>query len=485
MPPAQPAARKALAKIKDETEYYQHQVDGIRRMARMGSFLLADEMGLGKSLQALTVAAIDFEQGWAHRVLVVAPASLKWNWQDEIDLFTKFTSMVLDGTPKQRNLQLEEFEDQGLEVLIVNYEQVKAHAEQLEALGFDIVILDEAHYIKNYKSQRTKAVLALKAKRFFLLTGSPLLNQVDELWPLLHRIAPGQYPRYHTFVHRYAVFGGYKDKQIVGVKNQRELSEALNVWMVRRLKKDVLDLPDKQYIQIKVDFHPTQAKLYQQATEDMLIDLPDNPNPMEIQNALSKFLRLKQICGTAAAIDGYQDHSHKLDRAVELAEEIVYDKHDSPGEHLVVFTQFRMVQSCMKARLESLGIPVFILNGDTPMDQRSEVVKQWAEHKRPAVLVAMLQVAGVGLNMTKANKAIMLDKLFVPKLQEQAEDRLHRIGASTTQPIQIYEMIVRRSIEQRIEAILKGKRKLFDSTVDASTLKKRLLAALVDDDDDD
>lgn len=457
-------------------------------MARMTNFLLADEMGLGKSLQALTVAAIDFELGAAKRVLVVCPASLKWNWQDEIEKHTSFTSMILNGTPKERDQQLNEFISTECQFLIVNYEQIKTHLSDLNRMGFNIAIYDEAHYIKNQKSERTKACLRLNCERHFLLTGSPLLNQANELWPLLHRIDPTTYPDYWRFVNRFCVFGGYKNKQITGTKNRQELSTGLAQVMIRRLKKDVLDLPDKQYVIETLDLHPLQRELYDQAFNELKIDSADGvSDPMEFENALTKYLRLKQIANTAAEIDQYDDIGVKLDRLEDMAMEICLPSLESPAEPLVVFTQFRMTQKCILERLQKLHLTCFILNGDTPKDIRTEIVKQWGDARGQlgsrAVLIAMLQVAGVGLNMTQANKCVFVDRLYVPKLNEQAEDRLHRIGTDTTKPIQIFILVCRKTVEQRIEQILKSKKKLFDSLVEESDWKRALYAALQEDDE--
>lgn len=480
--------RKSLDKIYDHTEFYPHQLEGIRTLARMGSFMLCDEMGLGKSVQALTVAAIDFQREWASRVLVVCPASLKWNWQDECQKHTKFTTMILDGTPVERRKQMSLFTMLDMDVLIVNYEQVRVHLDEFNKMGFDIVIYDEAHYMKNYKSKRTKACLKIKATRHFILTGSPLLNQVNELWPLLHRVAPSEFPNYWRFVNEYAAFGGFQNKQIIGVKNRPKLTAAIDRLMVRRLKKDVLDLPDKQYIPVFVELTDLQRQLYDSANEDLSIDLPNNPNPMEIENALTKYLYLKQICGTAAEIDGYEDSSAKLDRALELIAETVTSESDKPGEPIVVFTQFRKTQACLAERLAKAKIECFQLNGDVKKEHRAEIVKTWEtyrdKHGKAGVLSGMLQVSGVGLNMTAASRCIFIDKLYVPKLNEQAEDRLHRIGADKTKPIQVYTIIARKTIEQRIEAILKRKTKLFDSLIEESDWKKALYEALAKDDDE-
>ena len=369
------AQRKQLAKIHDDIEFYPHQIDGVRTLARMKSFLLADEMGLGKSLQALTVAAIDFEKDWATRILIVAPAGLKGNWYDEIHDHTNFKPTILDGTPAQREKQLDAFGSEGEDILIVNYEQVIPHLKQLNDMGFEIIIYDEAHYIKNPKAKRTKACQELRADRHFLLTGSPMLGHVNDLWALLYRINPAV-ETYWRFLNRYAVFGGYKDKQIVGVKNRDELYERLQSVMVRRLKSEVLDLPEKQIIQIKVDLTPLQRKLYDEVFENMLLEAPDpmGAAPMEIENALTKFLRLKQICGTPAAIkfeDGepHPDQSAKLDVACEKIEEICVEN----NEHLIVFTQFRGVQAALVERLKHKrfkNVPVYQLHGDVPASDR-------------------------------------------------------------------------------------------------------------------
>jgi SNF2 family DNA or RNA helicase len=151
---------------------------------------------------------------------------------------------------------------------------------------------------------------------------------------------------------------------------------------------------------------------------------------------------------------------------------------------VVVFTQFRRVQEAMVKRLADKGVPTFVLHGDVPVNQRTEIVRTWGDSDQPAVLVAMLQVAGIGLNMTQANKCIFLDRLYVPKLNEQAEDRLHRIGADKTKPIQIIQITVRKSVEHRIETILRRKKKLFDTLVEESQWKKALFAALAEEDDD-
>lgn len=477
----------ALAKIKPGIALYDHQIDGINRMINIPNFLLADEMGLGKSLQALYVAALDFERGRAERILVVATNSLKYNWADEIEKFTNFTAQVLDGTPKKRGMQLQNFWANDLDVLIVSYDQLKIHLDELTEIGFDIAIYDEAHTIKNPQAKRTKAFLRMHTKRTFILTGSPLLNRVNEMWTMLHKIDPLKYPKYWTFVNRFCVYGGYEGREIIGTKNTAELKEKISSVMIRRLKKDVLNLPEKQRIPIMVDLHPEQRKMYDEANDELKITLGDDLDPMELENALVKFLRLKQICGTTFNVDPSTDHSVKLDRAVEMIQEWIEN-----GESSVVFTQFRGTLEALHQRLAKLGTSSFQLHGDVPVALRQGLVRKWTEQTAegiPSALLCMSQVAGVGLNLTAANKVLFIDKLFVPKLNEQCEDRVHRIGVDVTKPIQIYELQARKTIEQRIEKILATKNKLFEEIIEESSVdggwKRALIAAALEAEHDD
>lgn len=522
--PAVRAPRAHLTYVHDSVDYYPHQVDGIRKMAKMSSFLLADEMGLGKSLQAMTVFAIEVERNPDARAIVVAPATLKGNWEEEFEKFTTFRVMVLDGSKTKRDKQLRTFlesqsTDEPYHVLIVNYEQLadkyksepvldddgnpvldkkgkpkkkkvlasKGHLDDVNAIGFTVAIYDEAHLMKNPDAERTVAAHGVQARRSFLLTGSPMLNHVHELWSILFRINPDAFPNYYAFLHRYVVFGGFKGKQPVGVKNEAELRRKLSSIMIRRTKGEVLDLPDKMFIPVKVDMLPEQRKVYREVRDEMRLTLPDDPTPVEIENALHRFTILKQAAATLACFEGMKDVSAKLDEAVTRWLEL-YDS----GYKVVFFTQFRPVLAALEARLVAATTPKGIrtikpysLHGDVAMNQRQPTVSAWRDSKYPDPLLCMSQVAGVGLNMTASRHMFRLDKLFVPKLNEQIEDRLHRIGADLTQPVTIFDFIARGTIEQRVEAILRQKSALFGAVVDDADFKRKLVKMLMEEDDDD
>lgn len=481
------AARKSLEPwLLDSVNFYPHQVDGIRQMLKMKSILLADDMGLGKSIQALTLFCTDVKTGQGDVLLVVCPVSVRTNWSLEIEKFTRIPHMLLGEEinnltgasrslpPGERTKQIVEFAMwSGPKILILNYEQVRPHLGELNALRARMLILDEAQYIKGHDSVRTKACLSIKAERSVLLTGTPVLNQVDDLWALLNRISPRNFPNYYAFVNRYCVFGGYKSKQIVGVKNEKELHRILDQVMIRRLKKDVLTIPEPRYIQVPVELHPLQRALYDEVDESMTLrNMDPNADDMEIQNALTKFLRLKQICGTPASV-GHPDKSYKLDEVINKSRQVLLN-----DEKLVIFTQFRPVLASIESRLKAEGMPVVVLHGDVPRHERQEIVSNWSSFPAPIILLCMIQVAGIGLNMTKARTAFFVDKLFVPGLNQQAVDRLHRIGQQETQPIEVYEFIAQHTVEQRVEQILKLKKKIFDNVIEGTGVVRRLIEAL-------
>lgn len=478
--------RKSLMPwVYDSVDYYEHQLVGIRWMARRRNFLCADDMGLGKSLQAMTVFAIDVVRGKGDTAIVVCPVSLKGNWTDEFQKFTAFPHVVLGVeddpkrpgklrkvSPKGREAQLLQFAAiEGPKVLIANYEQIKAHMSLINSMKWHMRIFDEAHFLQNRKAVRTQACMKIKATRTALLTGTPMRGQVDGLWTLLNMIAPERFNNFWSFVNRYAVFGGYEGKSIIGIKNERELKAILDEVMIRRLKTQVTDLKEPRIIPRMVDLHPEQQKLYDELSE--LDQLTVGGETTEVNNALTRFLRHNQICATTATVLGIEnDHSYKLDLAVDDAVGLV-----KSGEKLVAFTQFRGAIEAYRRRLSSMGIPVWELHGDVPSHDRQGVVHEWSAGKT-GVLICQIRVAGYGLNMTAAKTCQFIDKSFSPGDNQQCIDRINRIGQDTTQPVDVLEYVARATAEARVAAILRQKKKV-QSIIEVEDFKRKLLDLLM------
>lgn len=476
------APRKSLEPwLSDSVKYYHHQVEGVRWGARHKNFLLADDMGTGKSLQALTTFVVDVKRGWAQTLLIVCPVSLKGNWAEEIEKFTTIPHTVLEGGPMERLKAIAKFQaGKGPRILIAHYEQVMSEGDLFNALKLDCLILDEAHVIRGWNTKRTKAVLDLWSHRTLVLTGTPMLNGIAELWPLLHKIDPAGYPDFHRFTARYVAYKkAGKGRTVTGTKNEAELIERLHKVMLRRMKHEVLDLPEVQIIDRMVDLYEDQQEYYDSVMEDFQLPGADADDE-KIDNALTRFLRAKQICGTLKPFTG-EDVSAKMDMAlVDDAQLIAAD------EKIIVFTQFRDVQSCYVERLRRQwpDLPIFEITGSTPHKERVPVVNRWSSVTGAAVIVCMIQVAGVGLNMTASKNVSFLDELFVPGLNQQGIDRAHRIGADLTQPVTVRKYICRGTIENRIRQILKSKSKLITGIVETDKdWKRKLIAAMGEDDD--
>lgn len=449
--------------LKDDVLFYAHQVEGVKWLKQKKGALLADDMGLGKSLQMLAVFCMHI---WKMKridptvnsaMLVVVPVSLRDNWEDEVNKFTRLPYIKLEGTPKKRSKQLELFRKLPSDkILIINYEQVIPHVDELNACGFNIIVADEAHALKSPKAKRYKFFKQLRAQRKFMLTGTPILKHVDDLWTILDIINPDQWGTYWGFTHKYCVFGGYQNKSIVSIKNEQQLIDKLNDVMLRRTKDQVLDLPDVQYIRRGVTLSDRQKLIYNYIVDNLKIDREDGNEPEVIENHLTKQLRLRQICATTATlIASGEDTSTKLDLATDDAEEIIDN-----GHKLVVFTQFRPVVDAYVNRLNMRfrsTVPVFEIHGGIPKGDRQGIVKKWAEHKGPAIIVGIISVMGTGLNMTAARHCQFIDKEYAPALNRQAVDRLNRIGASTTQNIQVFEYFVKNSAELRVDQIIREK----------------------------
>lgn len=486
-----PVDRKSLEPwLRDEIKFYDHQLEGVRWMIRRPNLLLCDDMGLGKSLQTIAAFATDVKMGWGETAIVVAPVSLKDNWANEFDKFTRIPYVVfgqrvnskgrvVSMTRNERIAQIVEFalNQSGPRVLIVNYEQVVAHLEELNVVNFHLAVFDEAHALGSPESKRTKACLMLKALRKFLLTGSPVTHHVQNLWAMMRMTVPGT-PGYPTFMNRHAAYGGFQNRQIVGIKRKDEIHEALASVMLRRLKDDVLDLPPVNVIPVYVGLTDEQQKLYDEVVNEMQLTTAFDPdNPMEVENALTKMLRLKQICGSTFAFTG-EDHSYKLDEVVAKTLELIDN-----GHKVVVFTQFRdtlalYVERLAKARKGQ--IPVWQLSGDVAPSDRFEAVENWSNDKRAGVMACMIQVAAVGLNMTAARHGIFIDKTYVPMINRQAIDRMHRIGQGT-QPVMVWEFIVRNTVEERIEQICNQKVQVHGELIEEIRWKSELVREIYKD----
>lgn len=434
----------------DKLRNYQRV--GANFLSTTGKCILADDMGTGKTLQAITAC----EELGAKRVLVVCPNSLKWNWHDEVGKWTNSKAVVVDGARAKREKVIQEF--QGM-YLIINYESMRLH-EELQKMHWDVLIVDEAHKIKNRKAQQTKAVKEVKADRVFLLTGTPMLNRPDELWSLLHRLYPDKFRSYWRFVERYCTItdnGWGKEIGVGTPEQQEELKRLLAPVMLRRTKKEVLaELPDKIHQKFLVELTGRQAKIYKSMERDAIATL-SNGETIAAPVVIAQITRLRQIAVSTQLLSDEVAESAKFEALMELIQDNI------AGHKIVVFSQFRRAIELFSKQLDEAGIKWVAVTGAVKQEDRHQATKDFQEKDDVRVMLATIEAAAHGLTWTAADIAVFLDRHWTPAINAQAEDRLHRIGQKNS--VTIVNMVARGTVEEYIEKLLEAKRESFDAIV--------------------
>ena len=453
--------------MRDDVEFDPHQVDGLKWMAARGRCLLADEPGLGKSLQSMSLAALRHHQGDVAHVLVVSPANLQTNFSLEVSKFTHFNTMVLQGDKKRRLALLETFAAGMHDVLIVSYEQVTAHLEALQGMGFDMMVVDEAHYAKTPDAKRTVSLMNLIDGYLVLMTGTPLENAPNELWTLLEMIEPGGWGTYEEFKEQWCIIrtfpmerklrNGHKIQieveKIVGCKDPEGLHFLISKHMLRR-PSTVLKLKEPRHIPVELHMGPKQKRLYRQAEDDLGISLTEEF--LSIPDNRVLVLRLRQLASTSATIDPTTDLSVKLDVAVEKAIEHTLSGHS----HQVLFTGFKATATAAAHRLSESSM-AFVHHGGMSKNVRDVIIEEW--RNCGGVLCATGQSAGMGMTFTEANVLHVIDKPYTPAAYDQWWKRLWRRGQKDT--VLVYEYRC-SEIDEVIEKIHARKQKISDEVID-------------------
>ena len=446
------------ATVKDRKDGYAlmpFQKDGIDWLGRRPRAILADDMGLGKTVQALAAVA----GAEAFPCLVITRSTLKGMWESQIAQWTGMTSYVMNTGARSAAIRAQKTLPR--KFFVSHYEGVRAEAEKLREIEWKSIIIDEATDIKNRSAQRTKAVKSIRAPRIILLSGTPLLNSPLDLWSLLNEINPAAWPSYYKFEKRYAIMGGWMGKQVIGYRNVPELTMALQSVMLRRRKDEVLkDLPPKTYSDVWLELPAWQRKFYEIVKTEVLIEIAKDKT-LTVATALAKLTRLKQAATWPQVQLGLdaKEMPVKLDALLEILEE-------RAGKKTLVFSKSaKVIDAAVKlVKVKRPGAEVFALTGQTPQDQRQPRVDAFQTSSREAIWFATIDAGGMGLTLTAADTVVFLDKDFRPKINEQAEDRAHRIGQKGN--VQVISLIAKDTIEEHIERILDKKRDLFDAIVE-------------------
>nr|WP_275983632.1 DEAD/DEAH box helicase [Paenibacillus hamazuiensis] len=451
----------ALAPVLRDYQKY-----GFQWMKMIGYYgfggILADDMGLGKTLQSIAYIASERERNSFEGapVLIVCPASLVYNWKNELTKFAPhLKAAVAAGTKVERDAVFEQAGE--ADVLITSYPLLRRDADWYAAQTFHAVFLDEAQAIKNNTTQTAQAVKSISAAHRFALTGTPVENRLEELWSIMDAVFP------ELFASRKA----FSDLEPALVARK------IRPFLLRRLKKDVLaELPDKIETLQTSELLPEQKKLYmayllrlQKETTEQLQAEGFQKSRMKI---LAGLTRLRQLCcHPSLFIDNYKGASGKLEQLLELLEECL-----GSGKRMLVFSQFTEMLAIIREELARRGWSYFYLDGSTKPSERVELCRRFNEGETDIFLIS-LKAGGTGLNLTGADTVILFDLWWNPAVEQQAADRAHRIGQKNV--VHVIRLITEGTIEEKMYELQQRKKDLIDAIVQPG---EEALASLTEED---
>jgi len=414
-----------------------HQKEAIQKLVENKKFILADDMGLGKTTSTIIAA---LESG-VKKVLIICPATLKINWKREIENYTDKSVFISEG----KNFSTEH------DFVIINYDIIKNFHEikkkdksEIVRANFDLVIIDEAHYIKNVTAQRTKLIndFVKNIDRLWLLSGTPMTSRPIDYFNLLSLVDSPTAKNWMAYAIRYCQgyqfnVGGRKVWNVVGASNLEELRDRTAPTILRRLKEDVLDLPEKIIT-------PIYLRLKSKEYEEVMGEYYDwyDKNPEESKSLTIQFTKLTKIRQIIA--------NEKIEQTIELAENII-----EQGKKVIVFCNFT---ESLEKITQHFGKIAVKLNGTMSKIEKQNSVDQFQENEKIKVFVGNIKAAGVGITLTAAEAVIMNDLSFLPSDHSQAEDRSYRYGQKNN--VLVYYPIFENTIEGIIYDILNNKKQV-------------------------
>lgn len=457
-----------------QTILRDYQKEGVKWLSTLRNYhfngILADDMGLGKTIQVIAYLECNRNEKAS---LVVCPASLIYNWEDEVHKFSEQLRVAcISGNAQERKAVLNHRD--AYDLLITSYDYLRRDIENYADLSFDTVILDEAQNIKNQMTKNAMSVKQLSASHRIALSGTPIENSLAELWSIFDFLMPGYLFSYHYFQKAY-------EKEIVKNQNkerQLALKRMVAPFILRRNKKDVLhELPDKIEIKRMITFSDEEKKLYMahvmQASKEL--SKMDNVSNNKIQ-VLALLTKCRQLCCEPRLLyDNVQAISSKMLDCLELIEELHANQ-----RKVLLFSAFTSILDLLAEELKRKQISFYQLSGKTKKEDRKIMVENFQEDNT-AVFLISLKAGGTGLNLTAAEAVIHFDPWWNQSAQNQASDRAYRIGQ--TKNVQVFKLIMKDSIEEKIVTMQDHKKELADAFVEhnessISTMSKEEIMAL-------
>lgn len=464
-----------------KTKPFNHQIDGVRFGLNKKKFLLCDDQGLGKTFQIINWVGCLEKTDKINKVLIVCGVnSLKYNWQSEISIhsdekgwvlgtrFRKTTGKAYEGSTKDKLDDLDNLPD--CRYIITNIETLRAGAEKITKSKYhfpiaeklqelckngtiSVIAFDECHKSKEPTSLQSRAMINVQAKYMVAMSGTPLMNNPLDLYFPMKWLGYENHS-FYQFKQHYCTLGGWGGSQVVGYKNLEEIRTMMDNIMLRRLKTEVLDLPEKIRKIEYVDMTSKQNQIYKEVYNGVMSDLQKIKFS---NNPLSMMIRLRQATGWTGIISNTVQESAKMERMIELVQEIV-----ASGQKAIIFSNWESITEVAKEKLKSYN-PAYI-TGATKADERMKEVDRFQNDDKCRVIIGTIGAMGTGLTLTAAQNVIFLDSPWNMALKAQAEDRAHRIGTKGT--VNIITLVCKNTIDERIEELVEKKGQIADALVD-------------------
>ena len=434
-----------------------YQVEGFNWLNEIANLkvggILADEMGLGKTIQI--IAFLLSQKG--KKSIVITPTSLIYNWRDEFNKFAPSLNVgIIHGDKKNRVVMMEK----DFDVIVTTYGLIKNDYEYYKEKEFDFCIIDEAQNIKNSKAQNTKYVKAIKASCRIALSGTPMENNLMELWSIFDYIMPGYLLSEAKFKEKYLKEDIYD-----------ELKELIKPFILRRLKKDVIDeLPDKIEKKFMVEMEKNQKAVYQSYIKEVRQKLySGEDNKITVFSYLTK---LRQLClDPSLILDDYVGRSAKIEAALNIVNMAIAE-----NRKVLIFSQFTSVLQKLGDELSEKNIGYLYLDGSTKANKRVEMVKEFNESEDLKIFLISLKAGGTGLNLTSSDLVLHFDPWWNPAIEDQATDRAHRIGQQNI--VEVIKLIAKDSVEENIIRLQEDKRELINKVISGEEIGSNVIGKL-------
>ena len=451
-------------------ELYPYQKEGVEFATFKSSAIIADEMGLGKTLQAITTAIFKKEHLGFKKTLIICPASLKGQWQSEIEKFSTEKACIIEGLPDERATQYAENEAY---FNIINYERVLRDSTEINQTDYDFIILDEAQRIKNFETITASAIKKLRKKHALVITGTPIENHLIDLYSIVEFLDPYMLTPLWEFSYQHCNFDTKFNNKITGYYNLQALKERMKTMLVRREKADVLSqLNEVTQIDVPINMHPKQREYHASFAITIASILGKKyKSPYDWQLLLNNLQQMRMACDSSYLIDKETHFSPKLD---EL-KEILFEKLDINNNQrkIIIFSEWKVMNALIGKMLRENNIGFTELNGSVPVKNRKKLIDEFEKNEDCRIFLST-EAGGSGLNLQMADTVINFELPWNPAKKNQRIGRIDRLG-QTNKKLTVINLITKSSIEMKIASGLVLKQNLFDSV-----LNKNYSADVVD-----